>query len=202
MIKCIIFDIGGVIVDFYNADDYYPYLSRISGIPLKTINKIIDYDIRIDLDNGAATQKEFDAQVAKQLGIKKKNILWYEFYKKKVKLERGTINIIKKLHGKYVLSYLSNTDRSRYTYTVEKILKPYLHLFDYRFASCDIKMRKPGRGIYMYALRHMRIKSSQALFIDNQIENVVGARKVGIKSIWFKNSKDLKEKLKKMKIRL
>jgi FMN phosphatase YigB (HAD superfamily) len=48
----------------------------------------------------------------------------------------------------------------------------------------------------------MRIKSSQALFIDNQIENVVGARKVGIKSIWFKNSKDLKEKLKKMKIRL
>lgn len=201
MIKCIIFDIGGVIIDFYNEDDYYPYLSKISGISPKTIRRIIEYDIRVDLDKGTTTQKFFDREAARQLRIKEKDVLWYEFYKKKAKLYMGTINIIKKLHGKYMLAYLSNTDRSRYTHSVEKLLKPYLHLFDYRFASCDIKLRKPGAGIYRYALHHMKIKSSEAIFIDNQIENVVGARKVGIRSIWFKNSKDLEKTLKKMQIR-
>lgn len=202
MIKCIIFDLGGVVVDFYNDDDYYPYLSKISGIPLITINKIIDQDIRIDLDKSTTTQKAFDTQVAKQLGIEEKDIVWYEFYKKRAKLYKGTINIIKRLSGKYVLAYLSNTDRSRYTYTVEKLLKPYLHLFDYRFASCDIKLRKPDREIYTYALRNMKIKSGEAIFIDNQIENVVGARKTGIKSILFTSAKDLEKRLRKMHIRL
>jgi putative hydrolase of the HAD superfamily len=202
MIKCIIFDIGGVIVDFYNQEDYYPYLAKISGVPLKTVTRIIEYDIRVDLDKSTTTQQEFDREVAKQLGIKEKDIQWYEYYKKTAGMYKGTVSIIKRLHGKYVLAYLSNTDRSRYTYTVEKLLKPYLRLFKYRFASCDIRLRKPGRGIYRYALRHMRMKNSEVLFIDNQIENAVGARKVGIKSIWFKNSRDLEKRLKRMKIRL
>lgn len=201
MIKCIIFDIGGVIVDFYNEKDYYPYLSKISGISQKTIRKMVEYDIRVEIDKGTTTQEVFDRRVAKQLGIKEKDVLWYEMYKKKAKLYKGTLKIIKRLYGKYTLAYLSNTDRSRYTYTVEKLLKPFLHLFDYRIASCDIGMRKPGAEIYRYALRHMRIKSSQAVFIDNQIENVVAARKIGIKSIWFKNSRDLKKRLKRMYIR-
>ncbi len=198
MIKCIMFDIGGVIVDFYNDDDYYPYLARVSGKPVASVKRIIDYDVRIDLDKGRTTQRFFDRQAARQLGIEEQQIRYYEFYKKKAKLFKGTVEIIKKLRGKYTLAWLSNTDRSRYTWTVEKLLKPYLNLFSYRFASCDIKMRKPGKEIYKYALRHMKMENGEVIFIDNQIENVVASRKLGIRSIWFKSSKDLRKRLSRM----
>ncbi len=202
MIKCVIFDLGGVAIDFYNDDDYYPYLSRISHKPLRTIKRVIDYDVRVDIDKGTTTQKFFDREVAKQLKIKEKDVLWYEFYKKKAKPYKGTIDIIKKLRERYAVAYLSNTDRSRYTYTVEILLKRYLHLFDYRFASCDIGLRKPGPQIYKYALRHMKMKASEVIFVDNQIENVIGARKLDIRSILFTNSSNLRKQLKKLGVKV
>jgi putative hydrolase of the HAD superfamily len=202
MIKYILFDLGGVVIDFYNEDDYYPYISRISGMREERVARIINYDIRVDLDRGTVPQKVFERKMMQQFGIKRKQIQWYEFYTKKATLYRGTLDIISRLHGKYKVGYLSNTDRSRYTYTVGKLLKPYLKLFDYRFASCDIHLRKPGKEIYRYALRRMHAKAGETVFIDNQIENVVGANKAGIKSILFTNAKDLEKRLRKMGIGL
>ncbi len=201
MIKFVLFDIGGVIVDFYNEDDYYPYISRISRVPEKKVARIINYDIRVDLDRGTTSQKEFERRMTRQFGIRKEQIRWYEFYKRKARLYRGTMEIIGRLHGRYVLGYLSNTDRSRYTYTVERLLKPYLKLFRYRFASCDIRLRKPGAEVYRHVLKRMHAKASETIFIDNQIENVAGANRVGIKAIWFTNSKNLEKRLRKMGVR-
>ncbi len=200
MIKCIIFDIGGVIIDFYNINDYYPYLSKVSGVPLKKVVKIIDYEERVQLDKGTKSQRYFDKKVAKQLGIGEKKVMWYEVYAKTARLCKGTINLAKRLHGNYDIAYLSNTDRSRYVFTVKSILKPYLRLFKYRFASCDIHLRKPDIGVYRYVLKRMKLKGSEVIFIDNQIENVVGARKAGIRSIWFKNVRQLEKELRKMGI--
>lgn len=200
MIKCILFDIGGVIIDFYNNDDYYPYLSRISGVPLEKVTRIVDTNIRVGLDKGEMSQKDFDRKVAEQLGIKEKDVGWYPIYVRKARLDKGTIGIAKRLHKNYSLAYLSNTDRSRYLFTVKKLLKKYLYLFNFRFASCNIKLRKPEAGVYQHVLHRMNLKSSEVVFTDNQIENVVGARKAGIKAIWFKNSKDLERKLKKLGI--
>ena len=70
MLKCIIFDIGGVIIDFYNEDDYYPYLSRISGVQLHRVIKLVDYDIRVDLDKGTTTQAAFEKEMVRQFGIR------------------------------------------------------------------------------------------------------------------------------------
>ncbi len=200
MIKCILFDIGGVIVDFYNEEDYYPYLVKVSGKPFARIRRMINDDIRIDIDKGTKTQRFFDSQVANQLGIRVEQVRWYDFYKRKSKLINGTIDVIKRLSGSYKLGYLSNTDRSRYTYTVEKILKPYLNLFDYRFASCDIRLRKPDAAVYKYALHAMSLRAGEVVFIDNQIENVAGANRVGMKAIWFRGSRNLEKRLKRMEM--
>ena len=46
----------------------------------------------------------------------------------------------------------------------------------------------------------MGMKPEEAIFIDNMKENVVGARKVGIKSILFIGYKPLVRDLKALKI--
>ena len=50
MIKAIIFDIGGVIIDFSNDDDYYPYLSKVSGASIRRIKKLIEGRLWVQLD--------------------------------------------------------------------------------------------------------------------------------------------------------
>jgi FMN phosphatase YigB (HAD superfamily) len=202
MIKCFIFDLGGVVIDFSNEKDYYPYLSRASGMPLNRVIGIVDRYVKVDLDKGTVSQRVFDKQVARQLGIKENEVKWYEMYKNKAGLFKGTIEIIKRLHVNYTIAYLSNIDRSRYKHTVKKILKPYLGLFGYRFASCEIALRKPSAEIYRYALRHMHYRPSEAIFIDNMMENVVGARRAGIKSILFKSPAQLESALRKMGVEL
>ena len=68
------------------------------------------------------------------------------------------------------------------------------------FASCYIKMRKPEARIYRYALKKMDTAPSEAVFIDNMEENVIGARKVGIKAIKFVGYEQLVKDLRKLKI--
>lgn len=202
MIKCIIFDLGGVVIDFTNDEHYYPYLSKISGFSVRRVKRLIEGKMWAELDKDIITQKNFERTVAKKLKIKIKEVKWYELYEKEAKVDDRTIGIVKRLRKKYTIAYLSNVDRSRYTYTVEKLLKPYLKLFDHRFASCEIRLRKPTKAVYGYVLKRMRQKSSETIFTDNTIENVRGARKAGINSVLFKNPKDLEKKLRRLGIML
>jgi HAD superfamily hydrolase (TIGR01509 family) len=203
MIKCIIFDLGGVVIDFTNEAHYYPYLSKLSGVSMRKIKKMIEGKMWADMDKDYLQQRDFERKVAKALKIEIKDVKWYEMYEKTAKLDNKTLDIIKRLRKKnYVLAYLSNIDRSRYTYTAIELLKSNLCLFDYRFASCEIRLRKPTRMVYNYVLRRMRQKPNESIFIDNTLENVVGARKVGIKGMVFTNAKDLEKQLKKAGVRL
>lgn len=196
MAKLIIFDIGGVIIDFTNDKHYYPYLARVSGRSVRAVKRIIEGPMWAALDKDQLLQKDFDRRAARRLGIEQKELRWYEIYERYGRLDRGTLSIVRRLHRNYKLAYLSNVDKSRYTWTL-KLLKPYFGLFDYRFASCEIHLRKPTRLIYNYALRRARARASDALFIDNQIENVVGARRADIRSILFKNHTQLARDLRR-----
>ncbi len=202
MIKCIIFDLGGVVIDFTNEEHYYPYLSKKSGASIRSIKKVIEGKMWAALDKDYITQKDFEKAVARKFGLEPKDVKWYVMYEKTARIDKGTIKVLRKLQKNYTVAYLSNVDRSRYTYTAETLLKPYRDLFKYKFASCEIRLRKPTRRVYAYVLERMKFKPSEAIFIDNMKENVVGARKAGLKGIVFKNAKDLERQLRKAGIQL
>lgn len=200
MIKCILFDLGGVMIDYTDAEYFYPHLSRASGVPTRKVWRMVQNGLEIPLDKGQIAQRDFNRAVAYRLGIKASQVRWYEIYEKNGRLNRGTLNLAKLLGKRYEVSYLSNVDRSRYSWSV-RLLKPYLKIFTHRFASFELHMRKPNANIYRYVLRRMGFESGEVVFIDNLPENVRGARRVGIRSILFTSSKDLEKRLRKMGIR-
>ena len=201
MIKCILFDLGGVIIDYADDRYYYPYLAKISGVPMRKVMDMIENRMEVPLDKDTILQKDFNEAVADRLGIRPSQVMWYEIYEKRGKPDRGTLGVVRRLRKNYSVSYLSNVDRSRYSWSV-KLLRPYLKLFDHRLASCEIRLRKPSAAVYKYALKRMRLKSSEVVFVDNLLINVRGARRAGIKSILFTSSKDLERKLRKMGVRI
>lgn len=202
MIKLVLFDLGGVIIDFTNDEHYYPYLAKASKAGVKRVRRLLKATTLWEkLDKDEITQQEFDRKISKELRIREKDVKWYEMYKKEARVDKRVLAIAKKLSKNYKVGYLSNVDQSRYTWT-RGLLKSYSDIFAYKFASCDIHRRKPDCEIYLYVLQRMKIKPSEAVFIDNLKANVVGARKAGLKGIVFKNSSDLKRQLKKLGVSL
>ena len=51
---------------------------------------------------------------------------------------------------------------------------------------------KPHRNFYRHILKSEGVKPEDTVFIDDTEENVVSAKKLGIRSIWFKYSTRLR----------
>ncbi len=194
MIRAFVFDLGGVIVKFTN-DPYYQHLAEISGKNHEFVKRTIERSELPLLESGRIGVVEFDRKVAKRLGIELKQISWFSFYKRTVKLDYDMMELVDILHRDYTTAFLSNIDKSRYQYTA-KILD--MELFDHRFASCYMGLRKPDVRIYREAARKIGVKPNEAVFIDDRLENIIGAKKAGLNAVHFKNRRFLDVKLAKM----
>jgi 2-haloacid dehalogenase len=65
--------------------------------------------------------------------------------------------------------------------------------FDYIVLSRDLGVRKPDPEIFIYTLRSMWIKSSEAIHVGDSLENdVQGGKNAGMKTVWIKKDKEVK----------
>ena len=147
-IKLILFDIGGVVVDVANTV-YFNYLSEISGVPPAEVERILVIDAS-PFERGAISPKTFTKTLAEDLGLEEKEIKWGEYFKNLVRLNEGTVSIIRRLRKHYSIAYLSNVDVVRYNYVRNHVMKGVIHLFSYEFASFKLKCTKPSPLINKY----------------------------------------------------
>jgi putative hydrolase of the HAD superfamily len=192
MIKFIIFDIGGVIVD-YGESDYYNYLSKKYGVPYKKVAATFD-PLITKAEYGRLKQHDMLTIASKKLGIPVSKLEWTEAFRKFAKKDEKVISMMKELRKKYHVSLLSNVEISRYM-SVVKILD-HKRFYDHVFASCYIKMRKPEKRIYLYVADKLGAKPSECLFIDDRAINVAGAKAAGMRSIVFTNAERLEKDMK------
>lgn len=201
VIKAVIFDIGNVLV-FYNHHIAAKKMSKIIKVRESKIFDILHGEkvkkISRMRDLGYSSRKYW-AESAKHLKIRKIpykefDKLWNTIFRPNQKL----FNLLKKLKRKYNLASISNTPltHKKYflkKYKIRKLLNPTIF-------SCDLKILKPDKRIYFFVLKKLKIKPKEAIFIDDKLENVKGARKIGINAIHFKNNSQLSKELKKFGI--
>lgn len=112
------------------------------------------------------------------------------------------IDFIKNLREKeYKIILLTNSAHSFFERFVF-IEHPWFQtLFDDIIISSQVKMIKPYKDIYLYALKKNNLKPEDAIFIDDSKSNILGAKHVGIPSILFKDTKQLKGELLKYNVK-
>lgn len=95
--------------------------------------------------------------------------------------------------GKYKTYALTNWQAG--LFDIALVRYNFLHWFDGRVVSGEEKMRKPFPEFYQLLLNRYNVKAEEALFIDDNLRNVMAAEKLGIKSICYQSHSQLKNDL-------
>ena len=71
----------------------------------------------------------------------------------------------------------------------------WLKTFDHHTWSCELNVVKPEAEIYTHTLHALGVAPNEALFLDDKIENVEGARRVGLHALVFTGVEALAQQL-------
>ena len=74
---------------------------------------------------------------------------------------------------------------------------PWLPEFDHTTFSCDLRSTKPSPEIYEHSLAGLGVGASDALLLDDRVENIRAAEALGIHSILFTTPEALPHELER-----
>jgi putative hydrolase of the HAD superfamily len=95
--------------------------------------------------------------------------------------------------GGYFIAALNNEGLELNNYRIREFnLRRNFSAF---FTSCYLGVRKPAPGIYERALGIMQRVPEECLFIDDRDANVVGAQRVGMRTIHYQDPAQLRKEL-------
>ncbi len=206
-IKAIIFDIGGVLLLGDKKIRYghqnikvHEYMAKKFSLSLKTWIKKIEIPYRKSI-TGVWSEKKVLSEMSKSLNTnpEKLNEIFIKAHKKSFKKNKKLFRKAKKLTKRYIVGILSD---QTYFSKEALITKKDMKYFDPIIFSCDEKMRKPSLEIYRLLKKRLenkfgKIKYSDILFIDNRNYNLKPAKKLGMKTILFKDNKQTIQELNK-----
>jgi 2-haloacid dehalogenase len=101
-------------------------------------------------------------------------------------------------HNQHRLLALTNWSNETFPVALERY--DFLQWFEGIVVSGDEKVVKPDPKIYHILLDRYGVEPSSALFIDDNIRNVEGARNVGMQAIHFVDAGDLEKALQRLNI--
>lgn len=198
MIKNIIFDFGGVLVVKGKFNTLKKTISKLIFKEGKLQEYAMNSEIK-DIWNlwriDKISEKEFFQKVKKRLNIKYPLFIMKAQLYNAHKPEKELFVLIKKLKQVYKIYLLSNHAKEWYNSQNKKLKLE--ELFDGIMTSFQAKIAKPDIRIYKLLLEKFKLKPKECLFIDDQKENLMPARKLGIKTIPYLSPAQLKQELKK-----
>ena len=107
-----------------------------------------------------------------------------------------TVEIFRELKFKTRLKLYALTNWSAETFPVALELYDFLHWFDGRLVSGEEKVRKPFPVIYRLLIERFGIQPERAIYVDDNIRNVLPARELGFVGIHFRTPQLFREELK------
>lgn len=200
-IDTIIFDLGGVLVDWNPA---YVFHDTYFDSPEKRdyfFKHICTSDWNEEQDAGRsiveATQELVEKFPEWEPHIRDYYGRWTDMLKAPIP---GTVEIFRQLKqsGRYKIYALTNWQAG--LFDIALVRYNFLHWFDGRVVSGEEKMRKPFPEFYQRLLDRYDVDPARAIFIDDNLRNVKGAEDVGIESIHFHSPEQLKIELVRLRL--
>lgn len=199
-INTIIFDLGGVLID-WNPRYVYRTIFKTDEEIDWFFENIATHDWNENQDAGypldAATEDLIKKHPEWEKEIRAYYGRWEEMLGGPI---QETVEIFRQLKQNPNLKTYALTNWSAETFPIALQRFDFLHWFDGRLVSGEEKTRKPFPEFYQRLLHRYHINPAAALFIDDNLRNVKAAEALGITGIHFQNPEQLRESLLTMNL--
>lgn len=202
MVKNIIFDLGGVIlnIDFkktseaftsLGVENFDQYFTQYHSNPLFK-----------QLETGAIINSSFYDNVRSAASITADNTAidtaWNAML---LDFPPERIERLKELSKKYRLFLFSNTNAIHHAAFLHQFYTQFDFnfdtLFEKAFYSHLIGYRKPDVEAFGYVIKQSDVNAAETVFIDDTLPNIESAAKAGLQTIYITKEKDMLESLAK-----
>ena len=198
-IKNIIFDFGGVLVDW---NPRYLYEGVFND------NRKMEYFLTNICSDSWNVQQDAGRSLREGTRILQEQFPDYEeliqrFYDDwkimlKEEIPENTVLLSQFDREKYRLFGLTNWSGETFPYALERF--DFFKEFEGIVVSGDEKMIKPDKEIYLLLLDRYNLKAEDSIFIDDNINNIDAAEELGFHTIHFNGDMKLKQRFQQLGI--
>lgn len=199
-IKNIIFDFGGVVMDWnprYFFKDYFNDDEKMEYF----LKNITTDEWNIEQDRGRTLAEGTAIQVANFPEWEKEIRAYYDNWTTMLKSEiADNVAVLRKLeHSEYELFGLTNWSAETFPYALKNY--DFFSIFKGKIVvSGTEKLIKPNPEIWHVLLNRYQIKAEESVFIDDNFKNIEVAKSLGFICIHIKEDTDLEKELRDLGI--
>jgi 2-haloacid dehalogenase len=195
MINTIIFDLGGVLID-WNPE--YVFREIIPDIDRRRFffENICTHDWNVEQDAGRPLAEATALLVREYPEWEPEIRAYYERWEEMLGGPiHDTVDLLLELRDRKEQRLLALTNWSAETFPVALERYDFLHWFEGIVVSGAEKTRKPFADIYQILIDRYEVDPIRAVFIDDSLKNVEGAQAAGLKGIHFTGAASLRRAL-------
>ena len=196
-IKSIIFDLGGVILnlDYIKTENEFKKIGVLHFKELYNQKKqTLLFD---DFEKGKIKPEDFISSLKDSENLKIKEIDFINAWNAmllEIPIEK--LQFIDGLKKNYKIILLSNTNEIHIKkfegdLKTNNILEQFYKCFDKIYYSSRMGKRKPEENCFIQVLEENGLIAENTLFIDDSIQHIEGAKKVGIKTFHLEKNKSI-----------
>ena len=198
MIKNIIFDFGGVLMDWNPRYFFKDYFNDDEKVEYFLKNIVVD-EWNAEQDRGRTLAEGTEIQVKKHPDWEKEIRAYYDNWTTMLKSDiPENVAVLRKLgNTDYKLYGLTNWSAETFPYALANY--DFFELFEGKIVvSGEEKLIKPDPEIWKVLLNRYNIKAEESVFIDDNAKNIEVAKSLGFKVIHITYKTDLELELRNL----
>jgi len=201
-VKTIVFDLGGVLIDWnprYVYETIFKQEEKLDWFLTNVCN--MDWN---EAQDGGRQIKEANALLIAEFPKYEKEILaYYERWEEMLAgANQDVVEILRSFHDnpKYRIYALTNWSAETFPHALNRF--EFLKWFEGILVSGRENLKKPDHAIYDLLVKRYQIATASAIFIDDNQRNVDASIAYGLPAVRFESAKKLRKDLVKLGIEL
>lgn len=197
MIKNIVFDFGGVLMDWDPRYFFRTYFNDDEKMEwfLKNIAKD---EWNAEQDRGRSLAEGTEILVKQHPDWEKEIRAYYDNWATMLKSDiPKNVEVLRELDGHYQLYGLTNWSAETFPYALKHY--DFFKLFEGKIVvSGTEKLIKPGREIFDVLISRYQIQPEESVFIDDNAKNIDTAKSLGFETVHILPDTDLEKELRQL----
>jgi HAD superfamily hydrolase (TIGR01509 family) len=202
-LRAIIFDIGRVLIRVDLQRALEGLSAGLALTPEEVWSAIQNDPLWPDWQVGRVSARDWHLQLTKRLGASLTFEQFTDAWNRSLDPQPiHELSFFEKLAKHYRLGLLSNTDpihvaKLESTYDFFRYFPPAVRIY-----SCAVGACKPDPVIYRDALQACKVPAAQALYVDDILEFVQAAQRLGMPAIHFRSAEQLYSDMRRLGVKL